>query len=81
MRMIWMGMGSRMANDSFESSLWNLMGTKNPHEIRFIQESIRVFFRDDHFYSLDNRRLEVFRRAGIDIPVRLARFDEIEAET
>ncbi len=108
MRMIWTGMA---VIDPSESSPGNLMGTKNPHEIRFTQESIRgtfrdgrtidqlatalrtgmvnpetippirVFFRDDLLYSLDNRRLEAFRRACIDIPVKLASFDEIEAET
>jgi hypothetical protein len=33
------------------------------------------------WYTLDNRRLEAFRRAGIDVPFRLATAKEIESES
>ncbi len=41
---------------------------------------IRVFERDEKMYSLDNRRLEVFQKAGIDIPTIRATSQEIKNE-
>ncbi len=33
------------------------------------------------FLTLDNRRLEAFRRAGVAVPYRMATVEEVEAET
>jgi len=41
---------------------------------------IRVFERDGKLYTLDNRRLEAFRRAGVDVPVQMATQQEIAEE-
>jgi hypothetical protein len=41
---------------------------------------IRVFHREGAIFTLDNRRLEAFRRAGIPVPYRWATDDEVEAE-
>jgi hypothetical protein len=41
---------------------------------------IRLVEKDDMLYTLDNRRLEAFRRAGIDVPYRMATQAEINAE-
>lgn len=38
---------------------------------------IRLFERDGVLYSLDNRRLEVFKRAGFEVPYRMATNEEI----
>jgi hypothetical protein len=43
--------------------------------------AIRIFERDGKLFTLDNRRLEAFRRAGIDVPVRLATLQEIADAT
>jgi hypothetical protein len=37
---------------------------------------IRLIERDGILYALDNRRLEVFRRARIDVPYRMATLEE-----
>ncbi len=42
---------------------------------------LRLVFRDGYFFSLDNRRLEGFRRAGISIPWRMATEEEIAFES
>ncbi len=36
-------------------------------------EPIRLVEREGKLYTLDNRRLEAFRRAGIDVPYVMAR--------
>ena len=41
---------------------------------------IRVFEREGKLFALDNRRLEVFRRAGVDVPVRMATPQETAEE-
>lgn len=41
---------------------------------------IRLVERDDKLYTLDNRRLEAFRRAGLDVPYRMATGQEIVRE-
>ena len=42
--------------------------------------AIRVFVRDGKLFTLDNRRLEAFRRAGVDVPVRMASPQEMADE-
>jgi hypothetical protein len=42
---------------------------------------LRVFEKDGLYFTLDNRRLEAFRRAGMAIPFRLATAEEINEET
>lgn len=42
--------------------------------------ALRLFGRDGKLYTLDNRRLEAFRRAGIDVPVRMATPQEVTEE-
>jgi hypothetical protein len=42
---------------------------------------IRVVQRHGLLYSLDNRRLEAFRKAGVRIPYRLATAEEERAES
>jgi hypothetical protein len=42
--------------------------------------AIRIFERDGMLFTLDNRRLEAFRRAGVDIPARMATPQEIAEE-
>jgi hypothetical protein len=42
---------------------------------------IRIFEWNDKLFTLDNRRLEAFRRAGMDIPARLATPQAIAEET
>jgi hypothetical protein len=41
---------------------------------------LRLVEKDGVYYTLDNRRLEAFRRAGIAIPWRMATPEEIAAE-
>lgn len=49
-------------------------GTINPNTI----EPIRLVEREGHLISIDNRRLEAFRRAGVDVPTRMANPTEIQ---
>jgi len=42
---------------------------------------VRLVERNNILYTLDNRRLEAFRRAGLEIPYRMATPEEIAAET
>lgn len=41
-------------------------------------EPIRLVDREGHLISIDNRRLEAFRRAGMDVPTRMATAAEIK---
>lgn len=41
---------------------------------------IAVFEKNGKLYSLDNRRLEAFQRAGVDVPVRSATTEELTAQ-
>jgi hypothetical protein len=41
---------------------------------------LRLVEKDGLFFTLDNRRLEAFRRAGVAIPWRMATADEVAAE-
>lgn len=41
---------------------------------------IRLMEREGELFTLDNRRLEAFRRAGVDVPYRMATPDEIADE-
>src|SRR5437764_13208584 len=41
---------------------------------------LRLVERDGLFFTLDNRRLEAFRRAVVPIPWRMATPEEIEAD-
>ncbi|MBI2761943.1 MAG: hypothetical protein HYX51_11030 [Chloroflexi bacterium] len=41
---------------------------------------IRLIERNGVLYTLDNRRLEAFRRAGIAVPFRMATVEEYENE-
>ncbi len=41
---------------------------------------IRLVERDGQLFTLDNRRLEAFRRAGINIPYRMATPGEVDEE-
>jgi len=40
--------------------------------------AIRLVERDGHLISIDNRRLEAFRQAGVDIRTRMATPSEIQ---
>jgi hypothetical protein len=51
-------------------------GVVRPEDV----EPIRLVVRNDLLFTLDNRRLEAFRRAGLDVPYRMATDDEIAAE-
>jgi hypothetical protein len=51
-------------------------GRIRPHDV----PAIRVFEHDGKFFTLDNRRLEAFRRAGVDVPVRMASPQKIADE-
>jgi hypothetical protein len=51
-------------------------GRLPPHNV----PAIRVFEREGKLFTLDNRRLEAFRRAGVDVPVRMATPQEIAEE-
>ena len=51
-------------------------GRLRPHDV----PAIRVFERDGKLFTLDNRRLEAFRRADVGIPVRMATPQEIAEE-
>jgi hypothetical protein len=51
-------------------------GRIRPHDV----SALRVFERDGKLYTLDNRRLEAFRRAGVDVPTRMATPQEIAEE-
>jgi hypothetical protein len=42
--------------------------------------AIRVVEKDGKLFTLDNRRLEAFRRAGIDVPYRYATAEEVASE-
>jgi hypothetical protein len=52
-------------------------GRIRPHDV----PAIRIFERDGKLFTLDNRRLEAFRRAGVDVPVRMATPQEIAEES
>jgi hypothetical protein len=41
---------------------------------------LRLVEKEGHFYTLDNRRLEAFRRAGVSIPWRMATLEETATE-
>ena len=43
--------------------------------------AIRIFERDGIFFTLDNRRLEAFRRAGVNIRAQMATPQEIADES
>lgn len=43
--------------------------------------AIRLFEREGKLFTLDNRRLEAFRRANVAIPYRMAAPEEVEAES
>jgi hypothetical protein len=51
-------------------------GQVAPHEI----PPLRLVMRGELYFSLDNRRLEAYRRAGLPIPWQMATPEEIEAE-
>jgi hypothetical protein len=51
-------------------------GRIRPHDV----PALRIFERDSKLYTLDNRRLEAFRRAGVDVPVRMATPQEVTEE-
>jgi len=51
-------------------------GTIKPGDV----PAIRVFERDGKLFTLDNRRLEAFRRAGVEIPYRQATSEEVMNE-
>ncbi len=42
--------------------------------------SIRIVVRGDLWFTLDNRRLEAFRRADVAVPYRMATAEEVEDE-
>jgi hypothetical protein len=42
---------------------------------------IRLFEREGKLFTLDNRRLEAFRRANVTVPFRMATPEEVEAES
>jgi hypothetical protein len=52
-------------------------GRLHPHDVPVI----RIFERDGKLFTLDNRRLEAFRRAGVDVPVRMATPQEMAEES
>ena len=41
---------------------------------------IRLLEKDGQLFTLDNRRLETFRRAGVDIPYKMATSQEIASQ-
>lgn len=41
---------------------------------------LRLVEREGKFFTLDKRRLEAFRRAGVAIPWRMATSEEVDAE-
>src|SRR5438270_447670 len=41
---------------------------------------LRLVQREGLFFALDNRRLEAFRRAGVEIPWRMTTPEEVVAE-
>src|SRR2546423_1176605 len=51
-------------------------GEVRPNEV----PPLRLFLKEGRYYSLDNRRLEAFRRARIPIPHRMATPEEIADE-
>ena len=52
-------------------------GRLHPYDV----PAIRIFERDGKLFTLDNRRLEAFRRAGVDVPVRMATPQEMAEES
>jgi hypothetical protein len=42
--------------------------------------AIRIFERDGKLFTLENRRLEAFRRAGVNVPVQMVTSQEIAEE-
>jgi hypothetical protein len=51
-------------------------GTLKPDQV----PAIRLVERDGQLFTLDNRRLEAFRRAGVDVQYRMATPDEAARE-
>ena len=51
-------------------------GTVDPASV----PPIRLLERDGELFTLDNRRLEAFRRAGVDVPYRMATPEEAASE-
>ncbi len=52
-------------------------GLRNGYIRPYYIPAIRIFEREGKLYTLDNRRLEAFRRADINIPVRMATPQEV----
>ena len=66
--------GSGGSVDELATALQN--GTTAVSEI----PAIRLVERNGQLFTLDNRRLEAFRRAGVDVPYRMATPEEIMNE-
>jgi hypothetical protein len=52
-------------------------GNVKPEEVA----PIRLFEREGKLFTLDNRRLEAFRRAGMHVPYRMATPEEVREES
>lgn len=52
-------------------------GRVNPNDV----PPIRILRKDNLLFTLDNRRLEAFRRAGLEVPYRMATADEIASQS
>lgn len=65
------------AGGSIEDLAGNLRsGATKPNDI----PAIRLVEREGQFFTLDNRRLEAFRRAGVKVPYRMATPEEASRE-
>jgi hypothetical protein len=51
-------------------------GSVKPEEV----PPIRLFEREGKLFTLDNRRLEAFRRASVPVPYRMATPEEVQEE-
>ncbi|HEV8574915.1 MAG TPA: hypothetical protein VGR43_09430, partial [Dehalococcoidia bacterium] len=52
-------------------------GEMRPEDLK---EPVRLFIRDGRLWTLDNRRVETFRRAGVSVPYRWATEEELRRE-
>jgi len=62
-----------------QSSIKNTF--RNGMVLEDLVSSLKIVERKGVLYTLDNRRLEVFRRAGLKVPYRMATFEEITNES
>jgi hypothetical protein len=79
--------GVRFSQSSIKATFWDggtidqlaeglRSGSIKPEDVA----PIRLFEREEKLFTLDNRRLEAFRRASVPVPYRMATPEEVQEE-